>query len=181
MWEFYMREEPEYRDLDAFDFVYTEFGELARNLGQVRARIEHDTLVSRAVSRGIEEIGIETTITILIYAEYMEEKDGALHFKMPVYANGPLPSAQMRSHHAPRPGTHEQSCGRTLRMSSPEGPMAGHAMRSRSMLSLSASSRWATAHSVRGGCRSLRSCDGRTFSHPRSQCACSQPRSSREF
>ncbi|MDI4231685.1 hypothetical protein OZ411_02520 [Bradyrhizobium sp. Arg237L] len=99
-WKFYMREEPEYRDLDAFDFVYSEFAELARNVGQAKAQIERDTLVSRALARGIGEDGIEATIAILIFADNMEEKDGALRFKMPLYANGPLPSAQMRSHHS---------------------------------------------------------------------------------
>jgi hypothetical protein len=97
-WKFFMRETPEYRDLDAFDFVYTEFGELARNVGHAGARIDRGTLVARAVSRGIAEIGIDASITILIFAEYLEEKDGTLRFKAPVYGNGPLPSVQMNSH-----------------------------------------------------------------------------------
>jgi hypothetical protein len=102
-WKFYMREEPEYRDVDAFDFVYTEFGGLARSLGQAGARIDRDTLVARAVASGIAEAGIETTVTILIFAEYLEEKDGVLRFRAPVYANGPLPGAQMRNHHGTQP------------------------------------------------------------------------------
>lgn len=97
-WKFYMPEDPEYRDFDAFDFIYTEFRELARNVGQAAALIDRDTLLARAATRGISEIGIDTAITLLGFAEFMEEKDGVLRFKMPVYANGPLPSAQVRSH-----------------------------------------------------------------------------------
>ncbi|MDA9448259.1 hypothetical protein [Bradyrhizobium sp. CCBAU 21360] len=102
-WKFFLPETPEYRDLDAFDFVYTEFGELARNLGQAKAQMERDTLVSRALSRGISETGIEVAITILIFAEYMAEKDGVLRFAMPVNGNGPLPSEQMKAQRVAMP------------------------------------------------------------------------------
>jgi hypothetical protein len=37
-WKFFLPETPEYRDLEAFDFVYSEFAELARNLGQAKLR-----------------------------------------------------------------------------------------------------------------------------------------------
>jgi len=99
-WKVFLPETPEYRDLEAFDFVYSEFAELARNLGQAKAQMERDTLVSRAVSRGVSETGIEAAITILMLADHMVEKDGTLRFKMPVYANGPLPSEQMKAHHS---------------------------------------------------------------------------------
>ncbi|MCK1727304.1 hypothetical protein [Bradyrhizobium sp. 142] len=102
-WKVFLPETPEYRDLEAFDFVYTEFGELARNLGQAKAQMERDTLVSRAVSRGISETGIEAAITILIFAEYMAEKDGVLRFAMPVNGNGPLPSEQMKAQRVAMP------------------------------------------------------------------------------
>ncbi len=102
-WKFFLPETPEYRDLEAFDFVYSEFAELARNLGQAKAQMERDSLVSRAVSHGISETGIETTITILIFAEYMEEKDRKLRFKAPVRSNGLLPSEQMKAHRGATP------------------------------------------------------------------------------
>jgi hypothetical protein len=77
-WKVFLPETPEYRDLEAFDFVYSEFAELARNLGQAKARMERDTLVSRAVSRGVSETGIEAAITILMLADHMVEKAGTL-------------------------------------------------------------------------------------------------------
>jgi hypothetical protein len=107
-WKVFLPETPEYRDLDAFDFIYAEFGELGRTLGQAKAQMDRNTLVSRAISRRISESGIEAAITILTLAEYMTEKDGVLRFAAPVYGNGPLPSEQMKSHRAMSRATRSQ-------------------------------------------------------------------------
>jgi hypothetical protein len=107
-WKFYLPEDPEYRNFDAFDFVFTEFGTLARSLGQARAQIERSAIVSRAISRGLPESEIETAITILILAETMSEKDGLLRFNNTAYASGSLPSEQAKSQRGMRRETRAQ-------------------------------------------------------------------------
>jgi hypothetical protein len=50
-WKFFLPETPEYRDVDAFDFIYTEFGELGRNLGQAKTQMERGTCFARRFAR----------------------------------------------------------------------------------------------------------------------------------
>jgi hypothetical protein len=102
-WRVFLPETPEYRDLGAFDLVYSEFVELARNLGKAKAQIGRNTLVARAVARGIPETAVEAAITILVLSEHMAEQDGVLRFTVPVYERGPLPSEQMKNHHGAIP------------------------------------------------------------------------------
>ncbi len=68
-WKVILPEAPEHRNLEAFDLVYSEFIDLARNLGKAKAQIGRDSLVTRDVARGIPEADIEAAITILVFAE----------------------------------------------------------------------------------------------------------------
>jgi hypothetical protein len=95
-WKFYLLENPEYRNLEAFDFIVMEFRSLARSLGAARALIERRTLVERAVAQNIPENDIEVAVTILILAERLVEKDGALRFDSTLQ-NSPRPSDQARN------------------------------------------------------------------------------------
>lgn len=102
LWKVFLPQTPEYRNFEAFDLIYSEFTELARNLGKARAQIGRDTLVARAVARGIPEIDIEAAITMLVFSTHMVEKDKILRFEVPVYERGRLPSEQVKFHHGAR-------------------------------------------------------------------------------
>jgi hypothetical protein len=94
-WKIYIPEDPEYRNFEAFDFVFTEISNLAKSVGVANAQIERRTLVERAVAQTILENDIEVTLTILLLAETLVEKDGMLRFKAALHG-GPLPSQQLR-------------------------------------------------------------------------------------
>jgi hypothetical protein len=95
-WRFYLPEEPEYRNFEAFDFIITEFNNLAKNVGAARALIERGTLAERAIARNIPETDIEVAMAIQIFAEHLTETDGALRFNHTIH-QGPLPSEQART------------------------------------------------------------------------------------
>ncbi len=95
-WKFYFPEEPEYRNLKAFDFVVSEFITLTKSLGIGRAQIERTTLVERACIQGLERNDIEVAITIQLLSEYLTEKEGMLRVTHGI-VGPPLPSEQMRA------------------------------------------------------------------------------------
>jgi hypothetical protein len=95
-WKFYLPEEPEYRNFAAFDFIFTEFGKLAKSMGGARAQIERSTLVERAIGQNIPQNDAEAAVTILLFAETLIEKDGTLRFQHPVYGNA-LPGDQIQN------------------------------------------------------------------------------------
>lgn len=71
--------EPEYRDLAAFDFVRRELQELAREVGEAKAKLARDVLVARGVSAGLKRDGLEVAITMMCMDDILvEEKDGMI-------------------------------------------------------------------------------------------------------
>lgn len=95
-WKFFIPEEPEYRNFEAFDFVVSEFIALAKSLGAARAHIDRTTLVERACTNGLDRNDIEVAITIQLLSQYLSEKDGTLRVTHGVVGH-PLPSEQVRS------------------------------------------------------------------------------------
>jgi len=90
---FSFREEPDYRNLEAFDFVYLEMSALVRSEGIARAIIERSVLVERGVTKGISRQDLEVAITMLTMCGHMLTQGNLLKAKSAShYAQ--LPSAQ---------------------------------------------------------------------------------------
>src|SRR5260370_19138288 len=74
-WVFLSREDPEYRNFDAFDFVVSELNARARADGAANARLERSLVVERAVAKGISRRDIEVAITYQSMGNMLTEKD----------------------------------------------------------------------------------------------------------
>jgi len=82
LWIHFMRpEEPEYRNPQAFDFVFEQLGASARAYGARSARLEHSVIVERAVANRIPRLDIEAAIRIMILTETLQENEGILAFR----------------------------------------------------------------------------------------------------
>lgn len=94
MWShFAMRREPEYRNIEAFDFMHVQLNDLIRSEGARNARIDRAVLVDRAIAAGISRDHIEAAITISALCDVVVEKDNVLssRYGTPIE---PLPSMQ---------------------------------------------------------------------------------------
>jgi hypothetical protein len=80
MWNFLEREEPELRNFDAFDFVFSELNIRVRTDGMANAQIARNILVERAISKGIPQRDIEAAITYQIMAGQLTDKNGFIRF-----------------------------------------------------------------------------------------------------
>jgi hypothetical protein len=77
---FIPREDPDYRNVEAFDFVFEELRQSARMYGEGNAKIERSVIVERAVSRRLPRLDVEAAITIMLMNEILTEKDSVLSF-----------------------------------------------------------------------------------------------------
>jgi hypothetical protein len=85
---------PEYRNFQALDFVMHELNERTREFGAGAAQIERDVLVQRGVDAGISRLDMEASVTLLVLADQLVEKDGRVRFKSQM-VHTPLPSKQL--------------------------------------------------------------------------------------
>jgi len=95
-WAFVFSEDPEYRNISAFDFVVAELNSLTRSEGAARALIQRSVIVERAIANGIPRNDIEVAITWQVLSNQLVERDGIIRFK-----NGGvhgLPSARLKGH-----------------------------------------------------------------------------------
>jgi hypothetical protein len=77
--EFFIRRlEPDYRNIQAFDFVARELRTLANELGRDKARLTRDVLVANGVAAGLREQDVEVAISIWLATEMLEEKAGVI-------------------------------------------------------------------------------------------------------
>jgi hypothetical protein len=79
---FFFPMNPDYRPFPALDFVCAEFSELAREVGQAKARWGRGVLVERGVTKGLERQTLETAVSILLGSGYIGQEQGgtlALH------------------------------------------------------------------------------------------------------
>jgi hypothetical protein len=92
--DFFFRDDPDFRNVAAFDFVRNELQELAKQHGAKHAQIERAVLVERGVHQGIPRDDIEATITVMVLGEHCVEKDSIvrLHPNRSAY---PLASQQV--------------------------------------------------------------------------------------
>ncbi len=93
---FIFDEEPDFRDIRAFDAVYSEWRNSSRANGANHVRLERSMLVERATKNGISRLAIQTAISILVFCEVFEEKNGVLKPK-PIYGDITLPSENVRT------------------------------------------------------------------------------------
>jgi hypothetical protein len=93
--QFLFREEPEYRNVAAFDFVCTELQSLGRSLGMAHARIDHSVLLARAVERGLPRADVEAAIQVMLLGEHFEADGETIRFARG-RENYPLASEQLR-------------------------------------------------------------------------------------
>jgi hypothetical protein len=103
-WMFLQREDPDYRNFGAFDFVVSELNALARAEGAARAHLQRGVLIERAAAKGINRHDVEVAITYQVMANTLTEKNGLIGFPN---NHGPraLPSEQLHggvSHTVPR-------------------------------------------------------------------------------
>jgi hypothetical protein len=94
-WVFLEREDPEYRNFDAFDFVIEELNVLARAEGAAQALLQRSVMVERAVAKGLQRHDVEVAITYQVMANMLTEQDGVLRFP---HNHGPRGLASQQLH-----------------------------------------------------------------------------------
>ena len=98
---FAIPEEPDYRNPKAFDFVFEQMRQSAREYGSRNARIERRVVVERANSQSIPRNDTQVAVTMMVMNGILAEHDGILR-----YANGregfASPGSQTRNSHPPR-------------------------------------------------------------------------------
>jgi hypothetical protein len=81
MWGFLQREEPDYRNFKAFDFIVSELNARVRADGIAKAQIEQSLLVERAVAEGISRHDIEVDIVYQLLSDVIIETNGFVSFR----------------------------------------------------------------------------------------------------
>jgi hypothetical protein len=99
-WVFLFKEEPDLRNMAAFDFIIAELNDRVKAVGAANAQVERSVVVERAITVGIPRNDIEAAITYQILSEQLAEKNGVVRF---YHVSGVrrLPSDQMREMRAP--------------------------------------------------------------------------------
>lgn len=81
MWSmFQIQENPEFRNVKAFEFVHDELRAVMRSQGMEAACIDRGVLVERGVARGLPGIDVEAAIAVNVMLEYFTETDGIVRF-----------------------------------------------------------------------------------------------------
>ncbi len=97
MWHFagnlIFAEEPDLRNVAAFDFVVAQLNELVREVGAGRAKIDRSVMLDRAQAQSISRHDLEIAITLMLLSGQLTEDDGALRFRAAQGGERPLPSA----------------------------------------------------------------------------------------
>lgn len=100
MWGLFgIPQDPDYRNLAAFDFVDAELKASVRMLGANNAQLERDLIVERAVVQNIPRHDVEAAITLWVLSDHLVEKGGLLRFR-PGRERNPAPGQQQAQ--APR-------------------------------------------------------------------------------
>jgi hypothetical protein len=75
---FAIHTDPDYRNVQAFDFIGGTLNELARDVGTGRAQIDRKVLIERGRAQGLPELDLQAAVTILTLSEQLAETDGVL-------------------------------------------------------------------------------------------------------
>jgi hypothetical protein len=97
---FYMEEEPDFRNLKAFDFAISQLNERVKVDGMQNAQLARAVLVERAVRADIPRNDIEAAITCLIMSNTLTERHEVLRFDG-FQGVHPLPSDQFQRRSPP--------------------------------------------------------------------------------
>jgi hypothetical protein len=92
--DFHLRDDPDLRNVDAFDFVCKQLQGIARTQGSNHAQIERSVLVERGVAAGLARNDIEASITVMILGEHCNAKDSIIKLT-PGYSSYPLAREQI--------------------------------------------------------------------------------------
>lgn len=97
-------EEPDYRNPQAFDFVFEEMHQAARAYGAQNARLERSVIVERGVAAGLQRNDLQVAITMMVLNGILLEQDGVLRYARgrEGYASPSAQQAQQRQHVQPR-------------------------------------------------------------------------------
>lgn len=99
--QFHFAEEPEFRNVAAFEFVCSQLKDIVRAQGKEHGTLDRQVVVARAVAKGLAELDVEAAIAIMLIDEHLVENDRVLRF-----AKGrdlsPLPSEQIRERRSNR-------------------------------------------------------------------------------
>jgi hypothetical protein len=79
-WWAYTKEDPDYRNFPAFDFVVSQLNDRVRADGMMNAQIDRQLVVERAVASGHSRSDIEAAITYQVLSDQLTEKNGLLRF-----------------------------------------------------------------------------------------------------
>lgn len=79
-YNFHRTEEPDYRPINALDFLHAQLTDLAKAVGIGRAAIELPVVVQRAIERGITRAEIEAAVTLATLCGVMVEQQGTIRF-----------------------------------------------------------------------------------------------------
>jgi hypothetical protein len=85
-------EDPELRNVAAFDFVVSQLNELVREVGGGNARLDRTIMVDRAVAGSLSRHDVEVAITLLVLSGQLIEENGVLRFKFTQGGERQLPS-----------------------------------------------------------------------------------------
>ena len=97
-WVFFSREDPDYRNFDAFDFVIASLMRWPKRTAQHERFFQRSVMVERAAAGGIPRHDVEVAITYEVMAGIVAEKDGVLRFPNNHGVRG-LPSEQLKIGH----------------------------------------------------------------------------------
>jgi hypothetical protein len=90
---FIFAEEPELRNVAAFDFVVVQLNDLAREVGVAKAKLDRSIMVDRAAAATITRHDVEVAIALMILSGQLVESNGILRFKSAQGGGRQLPSA----------------------------------------------------------------------------------------
>ena len=80
-WLFFSpQEDPDYRNIQAFDFVISELNKIVRANGAAGALLDRSVVVERAVAAGLSRQDAQITIACMVFSDQLAEKGGQLHF-----------------------------------------------------------------------------------------------------
>jgi hypothetical protein len=86
--------EPDYRSLDAFEFVRVYFRDLAAEVGESMARADRGLIVADGIAKGIDEHSLEIALTMLMLVKHLTKHDSGAYACAPGKLRWALPSAQ---------------------------------------------------------------------------------------
>ncbi len=71
-------EDPDFRDLESFDFVVRELKTLGREHRQTNARVTRSALIHQGLAAGRSRSNLSVAVRMLVMCEHLEEQDGVL-------------------------------------------------------------------------------------------------------